>query len=74
MLKFYNNGQEFLQDNQDILVAYPLETLFFEANAKFMSRTDKNDFLLKITSGNAFLMAVHNSIYPMVIFGDINLC
>ena len=74
MLKFYNCGQDFLQENKDILVAYPLETLFFEVNAKFLTETNKNDFLVKIADGDKFLLAVHNQNYPMVIFGNMELC
>ena len=74
MLKFYNSGKEFLQDNSAILDKYPLETVFFDANAKFMMRTDKNDFLVKVVNDDKFLIAVHNKDFPMVIFGSVDLC
>ena len=74
MIKLYNNGREFLQENVEILVKYPLETLFFEANAKFMAQTNNNDFLVKIAVADKFLIAVHNNNFPMVIFGAVDLC
>lgn len=74
MLKFYNNGQEFLQDNNEILEKYPLETVFFEVNAKYMARTDSNDFLVRIVKDGKFFIAVHNKDYPVVIFGSEDLC
>lgn len=74
MLKFYKCGQEFLHENKDILVAYPLETLFFEVNAKLIQQTNNNDFLIKVTGGNEFLIAVRKNDFPMVIFGAESLC
>ena len=74
MLKIYQNGEQFIAENEDIIRQFPLETVFFEANAKYMPHTDVNNFLLKLTDGEKFLLAVHNGDYPMVIFGNNELC
>lgn len=74
MYKIYKSGQEFLAENGDILAKYPLETVFFEVNAKLIAETDNNDFLVKLQEGGKFLIAVHHADYPMVIFGDKGLC
>ncbi len=74
MLKIYTSGKEFLEDNKDILEKYPLETVFFEANAKYIEKTNKNNFLAKVAVNGRFLIAVHNARYPMVLFGDKSLC
>lgn len=74
MTKFYKCGEEFLAENRDILDAYLLETVFFECNANCIHEADENNFLVKIFDGDTYLIAVHNSQYPMVIFGDKSLC
>ena len=74
MVKIYNSGQEFLTENSDILAKYPLETVFFEVNAKLIAETDSNDFLIKLQDDGKILLVVHNDAYPMVIFGDKGLC
>lgn len=74
MLKIYPNGEQFIAENADIFRQFPLETVFFEANAKYMSQTNNNNFLLKLANGNKYLLAVHNGDHPMVIFGNNELC
>ena len=70
MIKFYCSGKEFLAENKEILEEYPLETVFFKVNAKAIEHTDPNDFLVRLEADGKFLLAVHQSHYPMVIFGD----
>lgn len=74
MINFYNCGSDFLAENKSILDEYPLETVFFEVNAELITEANANNFLVKIFDGSAFLIAVHNADYPMVIFGDKSLC
>ncbi len=74
MITIYKSGRQFLSDNKDVLTNYPLETVFFKANAKYIEQTNSNNFLIKVTDGNKFLIAVHNADYPMVLFGDKSLC
>ena len=74
MIKFYCSGKEFLAENKEILEEYPLETVFFEVNAKAIEHANLNDFLVRLQVGGKCLIAVHNSHYPMVIFGDSSLC
>lgn len=74
MYRFYKSGQDFLEDNRDILAQYPLETVFFEVNAKAIAQVNNNDFLVRVENNGKLLLAVHNKSFPMVIFGDIDLC
>lgn len=74
MIKFYCSGKEFLAENKEILEEYPLETVFFEVNAKAIEHANLNDFLVRLQVGGKYLIAVHNSHYPMVISGDSSLC
>lgn len=74
MYKIYKSGQEFLAENSDIIAKYPLETVFFELNARFLKNTNKNDFVIKLDKDDKYLIAVHVGDFPMVIFGDNSLC
>lgn len=74
MIKYYGCGSDFLAENKAILDGYPLETVFFEANANLINETDDNEFLVKVQADGRFLLAVHHADYPMVIFGDVGLC
>jgi len=74
MHKLYKSGKDFLTDNGKILAEYPLETVFFEWNARAIEQANENDFLVKVESGGKLLLAVHYKSFPMVIFGDVVLC
>lgn len=74
MIKIYNSGSEFLAENADILKKYPLETVFFGLNSTLISQTNNNDFLVRLDNNGKFLIAVHFSNFPMVIFGNNDLC
>lgn len=74
MYRIYKSGKEFLEDNSYILAKYPLETVFFEGNAKLIAETDNNEFLVKLQVDDRYLLVVHHADYPMVIFGDNVLC
>lgn len=74
MYKIYKSGQDFLNGNNDILAKYPLETVFFGLNASVIKDTNTNDFIIKTEHDGKYLIAVHCSHFPMVIFGDNGLC
>lgn len=73
MLQIYENGKEFMAENAGILHKYPLETSFFEGNAKGISDRSKG-FLAKVSKGDSFLMASRVFDFPMVLFGEESLC
>lgn len=74
MVKIYKSGQDFLSENSVILAKYPLETVFFEINAQFLTVTNSNDFVIRLDKDDKYLIAVHVGEFPMVIFGDNSLC
>lgn len=74
MYKKYKTGQDFLRENSDLLIKYPLETVFFELNAKFLAETNNNNFVIRLDQDDKYLIAVHVGNFPMVIFGDNSLC
>lgn len=74
MYKFYKSGKDFLTDNGKILAEHPLETVYFKGNAKAIEQANENDFLVRVDGDGKVLLAVHYKSFPMVIFGDMDLC
>ena len=70
MIKFYENGANFLRENTSILRAHPFETTFFEGNAKSISRCDDVNFAVKAEADGNLLLFVHTGNYPAVLFGS----
>ncbi|MDE6700678.1 MAG: GNAT family N-acetyltransferase [Acetatifactor sp.] len=73
MLQIYESGKQFMDENAEILHTYPLETSFFEGNAKGISDRSKG-FFAKVSDGDSFLMASRAADFPMVLFGEEHLC
>lgn len=73
MFHFYPTGQSFLDDNAEILTRSPLETVFFEGNAKNMPDM-RDGFAVKVWDGGGSLLALRLKTWPMVLFGEPSLC
>ncbi len=73
MFLTYQSGDQFLDDNKEIIQKYPLETVFFVANAENM-RDMSNGFAVKAAAGEKFLLAIRYGEFPMVLFGEKGLC
>ena len=71
MVKFYENGADFLHENIDILRERPLETTFFEVNAQSISRCDDTNFAVRAEAYGELLLCVHIGDYPAVLFGSV---
>ncbi|MBD5116295.1 MAG: GNAT family N-acetyltransferase [Ruminococcaceae bacterium] len=74
MFKIYNSGKEFIEENREIFDKYPLETVFYEANANAMYDDMSNGFAVKAYDENGFMLAIRNLHFPMVLFGDSRFC
>ena len=70
MYKLYKTGQEFLDENLDIIRNDPLGTTFFEANAKMISKCDENNYAVRVDVDGNLLLAIHVGDYPMVVYGS----
>ena len=69
MYKVYKTGQEFLDENLDIIKNDPLGTIFFEGNAKAIAECNENDFAVRVDNEEV-LLAIHFAYYPLVLYGS----
>ncbi len=76
MFRAYQTSLEFLQDNRSMLQKDPLQTVFFEENARNMPQiTDRfQGFAVKIEQDGKTLLAARRLHFPMVLYGDSGLC
>lgn len=74
MLKFYQNGEEFLKDNQDILDRHILDTSFYLWNARYILSTDRKSYAFKIMQGASYLLVMQYAPFYLLLFGDSALC
>ncbi len=76
MFYVYQAGPEFLQDNRPILQKDPLQTVFFFENAqRMLSTADKTQgFAVKAEEGGKSLLALRYLHFPMILYGDEELC
>lgn len=70
MYKLYKTGQEFLDENLNIIRNDPLGATFFEVNAKAIDKCSQNDFAIRIDSDGKVLLAIHVGNYPLVLYGS----
>lgn len=73
MYKVYKTGQEFLDENLDIIRNDPLGATFFEANANMIPHCDDGNYALRVEVDGELLLAIHVGKYPMVLYGS-KLC
>ena len=70
MYKVYQTGQEFLDENLNIIRNDPLGTTFFEGNAKMIPQCDENNYALRVKHSGETLIAIRVDGYPFVIYGS----
>ncbi|MCH5153130.1 MAG: GNAT family N-acetyltransferase [Clostridiales bacterium] len=70
MFKLYTTGQEFLDENLDIIRNDPLGTTFFEVNAKAITHCNTMDYAIRIETDGQLLLAIHVGDYPLVLYGS----
>lgn len=72
IFKSYNTGQQFIEENKDILEKHPIETRFFKYNAMNM-KDMSNGFAVKVINDDKYVLALQYDIFSMVIYGDDSL-
>ena len=70
MYKLYKTGQEFLDENIDLIRGDRLGTTFFEANANAIAVCDDANFALRVQDGSEVLIAIRVNGYPLVVYGS----
>jgi len=70
MVKVYNNGEEFIQDNDAFLKTNEHLAVFFYLDAKMLNKTDKINYALKVNNDGRDLLAVKVEPFNLILFGD----
>ena len=73
MYKIYATGQEFLDENLNIIRNDPLGTTFMEGNANMISTCNESNYALRIEHHGELLIAIRVENLPFVIYGS-ELC
>lgn len=70
MIIKYKNGDEFYQDNKDILEKYPLDTSFFKLNSRFLNDFNKESYSFKVIDDSSYLLILRLEPYSALVFGN----
>ena len=73
MIKFYENGKAFLEDNLEILNKFPLDTSFFLVNSKSIHTFNRRNYCFKVIDNSSYLLVMRLDDYNLILFGDKNL-
>ena len=70
MYKVYKTGQEFLDENLNLIRSDPLGTTFIEGNAKMIPQCDGSSYAARVEIDSEILIAIRVDGYPLVIYGS----
>ena len=70
MYKIYSTGQEFLDENLNIIRKDALGTMFFEANAGMIAQCNKSNYALRVENDGDVLISIRVEGYPLVLYGS----
>ena len=70
MYKIYSTGQEFLDENINIILSDPLGTIFFEGNAKMIPQCDVSSYAVRVETCGEVLIAIRVNGLPLVLYGS----
>ena len=73
MIKIYNNGKDFYNDNKNFLLASPYTEVFFRLDSIYLLETNKKEYAIKAYSNNKALVCLKKEPYSTLFFGDIEL-
>lgn len=73
MIKVYDSGASFIEENRPVLEASPLENGFWFIDARFMDTTDKRNYVLSAVDGQKRLLCMRPLPYNMMLLGDGDL-
>lgn len=74
MFKYYQNGKEFYQDNQQTLDQNPLDTSFMLLNSKVLTEFSEESYAFKVYNDACELLILRLAPFATVLFGDKSLC
>ena len=70
MYKKYKTGQEFLDENINLIRSDPLGTTFFEGNAKMIPQCNDKNYAVRIETNGELLLSIRVDGYPLVVYGS----
>lgn len=70
MYKLYSTGQEFLDENLNIIRNDPLGTTFFEYDARLIQQCDTNSWAARVDVDGETLIAIRVDNLPLVMYGS----
>lgn len=74
MVIYYKNGDEFYNDNREIIDNNLIENSFFKLNYPAIMGFERNNFCIKIIDNEKYLIALNRDPYNLLLFGDVSLC
>ena len=74
MIKLYDNGTEFYEDNKEFLLQNKYTEVFFRFDSPLLTETNKNEYALKVYDEDHALVIFVKDPFNMLLYGDICLC
>lgn len=73
MVKVYQNGSEFLEENKEYLDTNKYMSIFFYIDSEFLNITDKDNYAIRVSNNLDTLLAMKLKPYNLLLFGS-NKC
>ena len=70
MIKTYNNGLDFLNENKSFLDLNQYMAVFFYLDSEFLKEVDKANYALKVENEGKRLLAMKVEPYNLMLYGD----
>ena len=70
MIKKYNNGNSFLDDNLELLNKNKYASAFFVLDAKMIDSMDKDNYAFKVEQSGKVLLVLKKDPYSLLLLGD----
>ena len=73
MIKEYANGNDFYEENRDVLLSDKYSEPFFRFDSPLLTLTGKDQYALKVSEGGSILLALLVDPYNILLSGDDSL-
>ena len=73
MVKEYANGNDFYEENRDVLLSDKYSEPFFRFDSPLLTMTGKDQYALKVSEGGSILLALLIDPYNILLSGDDSL-
>ena len=73
MIKIYNNGIDFYNENKDFLLTNVYTEVFFRFDSELLLETNKCEYVIKAYSDNHQLLVLKKNPFSALLFGDKEL-